>query len=88
MTNENVMPDNINPHFKGPYQANPSYTNDEAKADKIQNKSLNSNDFPFYSNPCPSCGYCSSCGRRWNYNPTYQPLPLGPVWVTSKATTL
>ena len=37
-----------------------------------------------YPLPCPSCGYCPTCGqRRPNYNFQYWPQYPSPTWVSA-----
>lgn len=47
------------------------------------------------THPCPSCGYCPSCGRRnfgpmplspTPWNPPYYPWPFNPGGGTAKPT--
>lgn len=41
---------------------------------------------PYSPSPCPSCGYCPSCGRGRHYYPypTYQPYWQTPVLCTTQ----
>ncbi len=65
--NENVNPDNVNPHFEHPGQFG------------LTSVSPLVEHFPEHPvRPCPSCGHCPTCGRGpgityfsplWRYEP-------------------
>jgi len=78
--NENVNPDNVNPHFNCP---------EEFGLHNVESKNVETSGYlqphfdtvplPVYpvgiAQPCPSCGHCPTCGR----GPSW-PVYRGPWW--------